>query len=59
MQDIVEKISSKELEQLDLTEALQLKDNQIELLAEKAYNLKHINLSWCNQITNNSIKKLI
>jgi hypothetical protein len=44
---------------LDLTEATKLNDNSVLVLASKCVNLKQLNLSWCNEVTNKSLSKLI
>ena len=36
-----------------------MKDKELFVLAEKAINLKFLNISWCNQLTNESVKNVI
>ena len=48
LDSIIETVASSRLENIDLTEALHLKDHQLTLLANKADNLRHLNISWCN-----------
>ena len=59
VEKIVQRISSQNLLRLDLTEAVKLRDNSIILLASKAVNLKFINISWCNELTNESIRQVV
>lgn len=56
---IIKKIASIYFTILDLTEAAKLTDDSIILLSEKCYNLKSLNLSWCNHLTNDSISRII
>lgn len=44
----MERVASPSLRKLDLTEAIKLKDDSVFLIAERAINLKWINISWCN-----------
>lgn len=56
---IISKIASDNLQRLDLTESLLLKDQQILDLASRATNLRWVNVSWCNELTNSSIAQLV
>jgi hypothetical protein len=59
MGPIIPKIASPQLLHLDLTEAVYLNDSQIFILAERAHNLVSLNLSWCNELTNNSVRVIV
>jgi hypothetical protein len=59
MESIVSRIASVNLENLDLTEAVHLGDPQVLSLSELAPNLRFLNISWCNEVTNHSVRAVV
>ena len=59
LSQVLETVRSPRLERLDLTEALLLQDLHLSELAQVAVNLKFLNLSWCNELTNESVGQVI
>lgn len=48
---ILQTITSKYLQIIDLTDSKYVNDEDITLLSKSCHNLKEVNLSWCNNIS--------
>ena len=59
LDEVVSKVASPQLEKLDLTEAVLLKNKGVERIAQCAGNLKELNLSWCGGVGNEAVRMVV
>ena len=58
MNRIVKALGSIDLLHLNITDSKLVDDSDIMYMSERSPNLRHINISWCNNLTNDGVQKL-